>query len=670
MPAEASQRVPSTASDHRRVNAAWESHHAGGGACQVVRSVIHQSWTRSTSAGVDPTRAEAPVLSDEKGVARLRAANDALCRAARRSLDKIGRMLHGADAMLILTDEEGLVIEAIGDPATLQAGRRINLHVGALWREDAVGTNGIGTALQAGQPLFVHGSEHYVEGLKDWSCAAAPIRDPVDQSVIGAVDLSGLTRIFREHNTAFAAAAAGEIEAVLAHALNAERIRLLDALLEQAPMLGGEDGVVILDAMGRVLHRSGFERLILGDGREAPTAVGERLVELSGALSADTVAAALPPDLGCRDVCALSIGGEVRGVALVLDCARKPRRAGAAPMRAAAVSRPAAQGAIVARCDAMLEAIDLARRIARVNAPVLVQGETGTGKELFARLIHAEFSGPRQTPFVAINCGAIARDLFGGELFGHVEGAFTGAVKEGRAGKLEQACGGVFCLDEIGEMPIEIQPYLLRVLEERVIHRIGDSRGRPFDARLVALTNRDLRAEADAGRFRADLFYRIGAVTVQVPPLRERGDDVLLLLEHFNRSLAAEYGLDPLRFTGTIADALLRYRWPGNVRELRNLVQRLHSLSRSRCITLADLPPEIGAEIAPDAAGPHRQDRRQAQPPASAAPCSLKDAEKTAILRAIADHRGNLSRVADALGITRPTLYRKLERYDIQRVYR
>lgn len=650
-------RPPRTAEDHARVNRAWERQPVDPEA-EAVRRVIHQSWARSTSAGVDPSRAGAPALKDQDEIERLRAANRALCMAARGSLDKIGRMLHGADAMMILTDRRGLVIEAIGDPATLEAGRRINLRVGALWCEKAVGTNGIGTALHAGEALFVHGSEHYVETLKDWSCAAAPVRDPLDGAVIGAVDLSGLTRIFREHNTAFAAAAAGEIEAALAQRLNERRIRLLNALIEQGPRLGREDGVVIVDRMGRILHRSGFERLILADGSEVDTSPGRRLLDLSGGLSEAAVAAALPPELGCRGVAALCIGGEgeddgdVDAVALVLDCVRRPARPAIATGRAAAAGH-----AIIAESPGMLEAVDLARRVARVNAPVLVQGETGVGKELFARLIHAEFSGRRETPFVAINCGAISRELFGGELFGHVEGGFTGATREGKPGKLEQANGGVFCLDEIGEMPPEIQPYLLRVLEERVIHRIGDARARPFDARLVALTNRDLRAEAEAGRFRLDLYYRIGAVTVHVPPLRARGADVLLLADHFNRRIAAEYGAEPLVIGAPVAEALMRHPWPGNVRELRNLMQRLHSLARDRRVGLSDLPPEFAPECA--ANGPPTAPRTDA--------ASLKDAERTLIMQALAEHNGNLTRVAEALGVTRPTLYRKLARYGVHR---
>ena len=376
--------------------------------------------------------------------------------------------------------------------------------------------------------------------------------------------------------------------------------------------------------------------------------------------SPDAVASALPDGFGCREVSGLSIDGELRGVALVL-ANRRSARSAAAPALVTAGPRPAPAHGIIAESARMLEAVDLARRVARVNAPVLVQGETGTGKELFARLIHTEYSGGREKPFVAINCGAIERELFGSELFGHVHGAFTGAVKEGKAGKLEQANGGVFCLDEIGEMPLEIQPYLLRVLEERTIYRIGDSRARPFDARLVALTNRDLRAEADVGRFRRDLYYRIGAVTVHVPPLRERGEDVLLLLDHFNHTIGAEFGLEPLRFPPELSDLFLRYSWPGNVRELRNLVQRLHPVSRHRDIALSDLPPEITVE---------RPDERAGGGAPDAHPVRLRDAERVAIVRAINEHDGNLSRVAEALGVTRPTLYRKLKLYGIERVFR
>ncbi|WP_287322825.1 sigma 54-interacting transcriptional regulator [Mesorhizobium sp.] len=316
---------------------------------------------------------------------------------------------------------------------------------------------------------------------------------------------------------------------------------------------------------------------------------------------------------------------------------------------------------IVGESEALQAAVDVACRVARSGSltSLLIEGETGVGKELFARLVHAGSRRTANDPFIAMNCGAITRDLFGSELFGHVAGAFTGASRDGKPGVFELANGGVLSLDEIGELPLEIQPFLLRVLEERVVHRIGDSRGRPLDVRLVASTNRDLKQEIAAGRFRRDLYYRIGAVSITVPPLRKRGEDVLLLVEHFNRQIATAAGEDPLEFSQEVRDALLAYHWPGNVRELKNLIGRLHVLARGRDIGLHDLPGEIAAPSATSDDGK----TLSAESPGG----TLVEAERQAMKNALAAEGGNLSRVARRLGISRPTLYRKLDQYGIRR---
>jgi len=288
---------------------------------------------------------------------------------------------------------------------------------------------------------------------------------------------------------------------------------------------------------------------------------------------------------------------------------------------------------------------------------ILFEGETGVGKELFAWLVHQQVARDPPGPFIAVNCGAISHELFGGELFGHVAGAFTGASREGKAGKIELADGGVLCLDEIGEMPIDLQPYLLRVLEERAVCRLGDDRRRPVDVRVLAMTNRSLAEDVARGQFRRDLFYRIGAVTVQIPPLRERGDDVEILVRHFNEQASERSNAAPLRFTDAALAALAAHDWPGNVRESRNLVEMLHLVTPDRLVTPARLPPAILHAARPEA--------RLAPEPAAGR--GLKLAERRAILRAIAAEEGNMTRAAVALGVSRATLYRKLRELGIRR---
>ena len=617
-----------------------------------VRPLILESWHRCAIASIDATRGAAPLAQGAAVIEELQHANRELREAARDSFGRVGRLLEGAQAMLILTDHQGLIVETIGDRQTLENGRRIHLEVGGLWNEQVVGTNGIGTALFTGEPVFVHAAEHFCAGIKPWSCAGVPIRDPFDHSIVGVVDLSGLIDIFRPHNTALVALAAQEIEGAMARRQNVERTRLLEAFLSSRLNTGHEDGVILLDRQGRVIYtRHAPERAQIG-AAEHDIRLGTKLLDLSDRLSDAEIVARLPENLPPRDLSRLRIGGELAGAALVF---RRPRSASRASGESAARDS-ASQSLIVGRSPILREAIELARQCAGRGASILIEGETGVGKELFARLVHAEPRRKPNAPFVPVNCGAIAKELFGGELFGHMPGAFTGASREGRPGKFELADGGVLCLDEIGEMPLDIQPYLLRVLEDRIVYRIGDSKGRVVEVDLVALTNRDLKAEVAAGRFRSDLYFRLSAVTIKVPPLRERGDDVALLLDHFNRQIAAQTGQEPLLFREPALAALLAYGWPGNVRELKNLIVRLHLVVRDRIVELAHLPAEL----------------LQAPRPAAAAGVIVTGAEsidevtRQAVLRAIEAQGGNLSKVAHALGISRPTLYRKLKLYGIR----
>lgn len=629
-----------------------------------VRREILESWSRSLASGIDATAVLAPLDENEERLEAARQKNGELRAAAQLPFAKIGPLLADANALLILTDADGTVLDQIGDDRTHEAARGIHLVRGGNWDEAAIGTNGIGTAIRSGRPTVVHASEHFCQGIKTWTCAAAPVRDPVDQRIIGAVDLSGPPSIFRPHNVAMIAAVAREIESALAERQDMRRIRLLEAFLDSGSAHGKTDAVVILDRIGRVMyHRHPSDIAEVQEVRDL--ALGRQLIALSGSMSDHDIVRAMPPHLQPSGVSRLVLDGEFSGAALILPPHRTstPR-----PAQSARVRIPPRAGAegdellMLGQDPKFLAAVELARRAAAAGAPVLIQGETGVGKELFARLVHAGAGHKGRSPFVTVNCGAISADLFGSELFGHAAGAFTGATREGKAGKFEQADGGVLCLDEIGEMPLELQPYLLRVLEQRAVYRIGCSRRRQVEVQLVAMTNRDLGQEVEAGRFRRDLYYRIGTVTIEVPPLRERACDIAVLADHFNQRVAQRLGRDPLVMSEGAMDRLLAYRWPGNVRELRNLFERLHLIASGPVVTEGDLP----ASFRPPQPGPVPD---AIAPLAAEEPASLTDLEEQAIRRALVAAEGNLTRVATVLGISRPTLYRKLKAYGIRRTY-
>jgi DNA-binding NtrC family response regulator len=308
---------------------------------------------------------------------------------------------------------------------------------------------------------------------------------------------------------------------------------------------------------------------------------------------------------------------------------------------------PELPSGMVAHSRKMRGVIELARRVAQVDSTVLITGESGVGKERIARLIHEE-SSRSSGPFLAINCGALSETLLESELFGHARGAFTGAVRD-RPGLLEAASGGTLFLDEVGEMPPSVQVKLLRALQERQIRRVGENRDRPIRVRLLAATHRTLARDVEAGRFRKDLFYRLRVVELEVPPLRERREDILPLARWLLAGAAERMGRPVPALTPRAADQLVRYDWPGNVRELENAMERAVALAQGRRIDLEDLPEDVrGALPGTVVTGGVR---------------TLEEIERDYILAALEHNQGNQTVTARQLGIGSATLYRKLKRY-------
>lgn len=630
----------------RDVLTSWERFLSGVNAGRpVVRGSITDSWQRCQESAVDYRRGQAPMpMNDDR---------------LRRLLEKRGRLVHaGASTMalardymletgtvMVLTDADGIVLRLEGDTriALRNAVEKTHLLPGSDWSETTCGTNAIGTALETRQPIQVHATEHFCSGIQRWTCSASVVRDPIDDAVIGAIDISGLSASYGRQALALAVSAAARIEAQLLQMELDARYRLLDQCFWMLPP-SDRHHAVLFDSAGRPFKANGEMSQIMRD------------------LGAPGCERAFP-QLGNRDdLCSgpsrptwikeewlrpVVHQGEHLGTVMV---APKSAVAGRIPLPSARHEARAFRN-IIHTDPKMHAVVEKCRRVAATAAPVLLLGETGVGKELFARGIHA--ASPRQQrAFVVVNCGCVSRELLASELFGYVDGAFTGARRGGMAGKIEAAAGGTLFLDEIGELPLELQPMLLRALENGEISRVGEAAARKVDFRLVAATNRDLQAEVDEGRFRKDLYYRLAVIPVIIPPLRERSDDLPLLVNHFVAQARARYVLGNRRFAPDALARLQDYHWPGNVRELRNLVESAMLTSCADLIEPSELPDVIWR------AG-RLGGRKQA--------LSLAESsERDLISRTLRSCNGNVTATASALGLAKSTVYAKLHRYDIR----
>jgi transcriptional regulator of acetoin/glycerol metabolism len=572
-------------------------------------------------------------------------------------------LLAESGTIMILTDPRGVILQTEGDPATVDAAHHIRLQTGANWHEHACGTNAIGTALVVGGPVQVHAAEHFCAGIKRWTCAATVVRDPADGDVLAVLDVSGLRGAFDRHALALAMTAAGRIEERLAGRELAWRQRLLEVGLGRLTRMA-PGGVLVFDRQGRLVQtdaRAGERLQAMGLTPDLTPDLRLDAFSLEDAPPASE--ATLPAWLRPEWIEPVIERGTGLGTLVVLPEA--PRRGSGqrtphppATARASGGAR-GSLGHIIGHSAPFRQALEKARVLAERDVPVLLQGETGVGKEVFARAIHA--GGPRpHGPFIALNCGGLPRDLLASELFGYVEGAFSGARRSGRIGRIEASHGGTLFLDEIGEMPLELQPSLLRVLEDGEVYPLGENRPRTVEFRLVVASHRDLRAEVAAGRFRMDVFYRVSVTSLSIPALRERREDIPALVEQFSHDVAGRHGMSAPRFEPAVLSAFETYAWPGNVRELRNVVEGLVLLTAGESVTVADLPAEFAASIVVG--------KPTHGAPGPVTVTGLDAVERDAITAAILTSHGNLTQVARALRIAKSTQYLKIEKYALDYV--
>lgn len=635
------------------VSTAWERLVQGRmPADAAVRGVVLDSWQRCLSEAVDPGSGCAPCAAGEH-IRQLTWQNRDLCDAARPVLEGLREVLKECGTLIMLSDPQGIILMLVGETRVRSAGEAINLAVGGQWAEEVIGTNAIGTAIATGGPVQIHASEHFCLDVKRWTCAAAPIRDPASRALLGVLDVSGVKESFHGHTLGLVMMAARQIEGEIARRDGLLQGRLLSRSLEHFGRYPN-DGLVLCDHRGRIIRANGpLPEVLSAHGVRHPLGVGVQLDALDLNQSEPERDRLRPEWLSPQWLHRIVDQDAELGTLLVIPVPPAPCHPSVRPLPAPA--KPESEdafAAIIGRSEVMQATKQRARRMARLTLPVLLQGETGAGKELFARALHRSGLSPK-APFVAVNCGALTRELLASELFGYAEGAYTGARRGGMPGRFEQADGGTLFLDEIGELPLDMQPPLLRVLQDGVVVRLGDTRERQVSVRLITATHRDLRQEVAAGRFREDLYHRLCVLNLALPALRDRPGDIDAMVDHLNHRLANQYACAPKHLSPEALQALRAYPWPGNIRELQNVFEAAFALTDGDAIELAALPPMIAQAAEGTAHGP------TTTPPLTASG-RLEDLAQHAILDAVEKSRGNLTAAARMLGIARSTLYVKL----------
>ncbi len=638
----------------------------------LVEPTILRSWERCRRFGLienDPLSGLSTI--DRLALKTEQERNRCLLIQSRPILAHVYEQIRDSGSMVILADANGLLLETLGDPDFVGRADRVALAAGASWDENLRGTNAIGTALSEESAVEVHGGEHFLEHNAFLTCCASPIFGP-DGRLLGVLDISGDYRSYHHHTLGLVRMSTALLERHLFEATFGGHLQI--CFHAQANYLGTPgEGMAALSPDGEILaiNRRGLHILGL-----RPVDAVHR--DFSMVFETDLASLVDRLRLQPRGSCELRVGRQslhvqLRGQLPAPALATRPLEAVATPLRARPASSPDSTPASapttatlsldsLATGDPRLQlAIDRASRILKRDIPLLIQGESGAGKEMFAKAFH--HSGPRQQQaFVALNCASIPETLIEAELFGYQGGAFTGARKEGALGKIQQAHGGTLFLDEIGDMPLNLQARLLRVLQERSVTPLGSNRAIAVDISLVCATHRKLRNEVAAGRFREDLYYRLNGLAVTLPALRER-NDLRVLIHKLAAAEAIHHG-QPVQFSENALRCLEAYDWPGNIRQLHNVIRVTMALldPDESLIDRHHLPEELleGPLLSPADDAPAHDPWAAA--PLENVPGSLEEIGRQVALRTLEAAGGNISAAARQLGISRNTLYRKLGR--------
>ncbi|WP_419727219.1 sigma-54-dependent Fis family transcriptional regulator [Terrisporobacter petrolearius] len=618
-----------------------------------VQKNVAISWKKCKYNNVDPYGGRGKAV-DEKVLKSIREENKWLIDIAIPIMNNLLQIVRDSHFLLVLTDSCGYIIETMGDETVNKKAKDLKLEPGQLWTDEIVGSNAIGVALDQDVAMQMAGAQHYCEVQHGWTCSATPIHG-INGEIVGCIDVSGDAKDVFSHSLGIVVAAAFAIEKEIKQKHSFE--------IMKTALDGSSDGIILLDKFFKSIWINKSGEKILEENLNDLNSLDFRKIindiDWDNVASWNTRKSTTFNDckinlndkiLNCSvHVSTIITDGKVTGYSIALKKLEHLLKT---------VNKVTGNRATYTFDDIyftdpnMKKIVQLAKKYARYDGCILIEGESGTGKELFAQSIH-NASNRFNGPFVAVNCSSLPRDLVESELFGYEKGAFTGALKEGNPGKFELANHGTIFLDEIGEMPLEFQAKLLRIVQMHRVRRLGANYEKELDIRIIVATNRNLRLEIEKKRFRQDLYFRFNVLKLDIPPLRDRPNDICYCAEKFLNHFNERYPDQKKYMSSEFLQKLVEYNWPGNIRELQNYIERAFYLCNSQIITADDFICDNENNMSGSLVNSHNGET------------SLDELECENIKHILEKTNGNVELAAKSLEISRASLYRRIKKFKI-----
>ena len=631
---------------------------------QNKNKLIEKSHKRSEDYGINKDINHSKIILTGYELNKVLEINKELIEISKPYIDNVFESVGDKDFIIILTDNNGCIIYIKGAEEIKDELEKLNLKVGAYMDEKNIGTNAMSIAISEDRCIQITANEHYISILQSLTCSAAPIHNSKGE-IIGTLNLTGKSNMKHPHTLGLVifgvTAIENELFRIKTKSILNQTYNYMKTVIENV-----DKGIIIIDTHGIIININALGLKILEKKNnnlinEDINYIIPNFKNIVDRISSsnETIIREIKLSHDSKYKTEVTLKGikhneKLIGIVAILTKIKENDK------KSEFTGAFFTFNDIIGKSDAIKNVITNCKVIANSPSTVLIQGESGTGKEVLAQSIH-NYSIRKDKKFVAINCGAIPANIIESELFGYEDGTFTGGKKGGRIGKIELANGGTLFLDEIGDMPLDMQVKLLRVLQEGRVTRLGGSKEIPVDMRVIAATNKNLKKEIKDGTFREDLYYRLCVIPIKLPPLRERKGDIRMLIEYFLTMKSIKLEKEIPNISKDLINKLLTYKWPGNIRQLENCIENIVNLNGKLSYEILDESDDINKDLLNINSSNNMISENIIEEK-----FNLEDIEKATIINAIKYNNYNISKTAKSLGVSRNTLYLKIKKYNIE----